>query len=172
MSIDFIRDELHLQHNSNSIDVDKLQKMFCDLIGFLLKNGMPMELFSNRSTFQEMNQKAINAEESLLAILGIFSRLTKQIFHIDFPTPDAFGSLLSRLQGQKQNESNPISFYCLNYLDLSNCLLIFRVLPRQTYNMPFSKMLISKISISRVLIFNVLILKVLILNMPTSKGLT
>jgi uncharacterized protein YjbI with pentapeptide repeats len=120
---DFIQDEVRLQALS---DVGNWQQTFCELIGFMLRHGMPMECLKPRPDFQEENRQALNAEDSLLAVLGTFSRLTKQISKISFPSRDAFGALLARLRGQRIDRSNPMSFYCLSYLDLSNCNLFFR----------------------------------------------
>jgi uncharacterized protein YjbI with pentapeptide repeats len=120
---DFIQDEVRLQAPS---EVGNWQQTFCGLIGFMLHHGMPMERLNPRPDFQEENRQALNAEDSLLAILGTFSRLTKQISKISFPSDDAFGALLARLRGQRTDGSNPMSFHSLNYLDLSNCVLVLR----------------------------------------------
>ena len=120
---DFIQDEVRLQDPS---DVGNWQQTFCELIGFMLRHGMPMERLIPRPDFQEENRQALNAEDSLLAVLGTFSRLTKQISKISFSSRDAFGALLARLRGQRTDASNPMSFHCLSYLDLSNCTLDFR----------------------------------------------
>jgi uncharacterized protein YjbI with pentapeptide repeats len=116
-------DEVGLQHLQDSSDVAKWQQTFCHLIGFMLRHGMPMERLDPRPNFQEENRQARNSEDSLLAILGVFNRLTKNLSKIYFPSPYAFGTLLARLQGQRAGVSNTISFYCLSYLDLSGCIL-------------------------------------------------
>ncbi len=120
---DFIQDEVRLQALS---DVGNWQQTFCELIGFILRHGMPMECLKPRPDFQEENRQALHAEDSLLAVLGTFSRLTKQISKISFPSTDAFGALLARLRGQRTEPPNPMSYHCLNYLDLSNCALFCR----------------------------------------------
>src|SRR4028118_1124137 len=122
----FVLDEVRLQHLQNSSNVAKWQQTFCHLIGFMLRHGMPMERLDPRPNFQEENRQARNSEDSLLAILGVFNRLTKEVSKIEFPSPYAFGTLLARLQGQRTGGSNPISFYCLSYLDLSECILCMR----------------------------------------------
>ena len=122
----FVRDEVRLEHLQDSSNVAKWQQTFCDLIGFMLRHGMPMELLDPRPNFQEENRQARNSEDSLLAILGVFNRLTKNLSKINFPSPDAFGTLIARLQGQRTGGSNPMSFYCLSYLDLSGCILDMR----------------------------------------------
>jgi uncharacterized protein YjbI with pentapeptide repeats len=71
-------------------------------------------------------RQALNAEDSLLAVLGAFQRITQEISNIEFPTLDAFGILLSRLRGQRTSNSNPLSFHCLSHLNLSGCNLAFR----------------------------------------------
>ncbi len=122
----FILDEVRLEHLQSSSDVTKWQQTFCHLIGFMLRRGMPMERLDPRPDFQEENRQARNSEDSLLAVLGVFHRLTKQISKIEFPSPDAFGTLLARLQGQRTGMPNPMSFHCLTYLDLSKCTLHVR----------------------------------------------
>jgi len=119
----FVLDEVGLEHLQDSSDVAKWQQTFCHLIGFMLRHGMPMELLHPRPNFQEENRQARNSEDSLLAILGIFNRLSKNLSRINFPSAYAFGTLIARLQGQRAGVSNTISFYCLSYLDLSRCIL-------------------------------------------------
>ena len=122
----FVLDEVRLQHLQDSSDVAKWQQTFCHLIGFMLRHGMPMERLDLRPNFQEHNRQACNSEDSLLAILGVFSRLTKNLSKINFLSRYAFGTLIARLQGQRTGVSNPMSFYCLSYLDLSRCILYMR----------------------------------------------
>jgi uncharacterized protein YjbI with pentapeptide repeats len=122
----FVMDEVRLEHLQDSSDVAKWRQTFCHLIGFMLRHGMPMDRLDPRPNFQEENRQARNSEDSLLAILGIFNRLTKEVSEIEFPSRDALGTLLARLQGQRTGGSNPMSFYCLSYLDLSGCTLLMR----------------------------------------------
>jgi uncharacterized protein YjbI with pentapeptide repeats len=122
----FVMDEVRLEHLQDSSDVAKWQQTFCHLIGFMLRHGMPMERLDPRPNFQEENRQARNSEDSLLAILGVFNRLTKNLSKINFPSQDAFGKLIAKLQGQRTGRSNPMSFYCLSYLDLSGCILYMR----------------------------------------------
>jgi uncharacterized protein YjbI with pentapeptide repeats len=122
----FVLDEVGLEHLQDSSNVAKWRQTFCHLIGFMLRHGMPMELLDPRPNFQEENRQARNSEDSLLAILGVFNRLTKNLSKIRFPSAYAFGTLIARLQGQGAGISNPISFYCLSYLDLSGCILYAR----------------------------------------------
>jgi len=122
----FVMDEVRLQMLQDPSEVAKWQKTFCELIGFMMKHGMPMERLSPRPDFQEENRQACNAEDSLLAVLGSFQHRTKTVSEIQFPSKQAFGALLARLQGQRIGDSVPISFYCLSYLNLSGCILLVR----------------------------------------------
>jgi uncharacterized protein YjbI with pentapeptide repeats len=122
----FIVDEVQLQHQPGSREVYEWQQTFCSLIGFMLRHSMPLERLIPRPSYQEESRQALNAEDSLLAVIGAFQRLTKEISNIEFPTPDAFGILLSRLCGQRTSASNPMSFHCLRHLNLSGCNLAFR----------------------------------------------
>jgi uncharacterized protein YjbI with pentapeptide repeats len=122
----FVMDEVRLQMRQEPREVAKWQKTFCELIGFMMKHGMPMELLSPRPDFQEENRQACNAEDSLLAVLGSFQRITKIVSEIKFPTLQTFGALLARLQGQRIGRANPMSFHCLSYLDLSHCIFHMR----------------------------------------------
>jgi uncharacterized protein YjbI with pentapeptide repeats len=122
----FIMDEVQLQHQPGSTEVCEWQQTFCSLIGFMLRHSMPLERLSPRPSYQEESRQALNAEDSLLAVLGAFQWITQEISNIEFPTPDAFGILLSRLRGQRTSVSNPMSFCCLSHLNLSGCTLVFR----------------------------------------------
>ncbi len=120
---DFIQNEVRLRYLANPLEIAAWQQTFCHLIEFAMHHGMPMERIRPRPDFQEEDRQAINAGNSLLAVLGIFADLTKTISKINFRTPDAFGELLTRLQGQRTTIATPVFFYGLRYLDLSKCIL-------------------------------------------------
>ncbi|NET62099.1 MAG: pentapeptide repeat-containing protein, partial [Symploca sp. SIO2E6] len=119
----FICDEIGLQNPS---DVGDWQKTLCGLIEFMLNHGMPMERLTPRPNFNEEMQQARNAEEALLAVLNACARVTKEISEIQWPSPDAFGTWISRLQGQRIGEENLLAFDCLSFLDLQGCMLDIR----------------------------------------------
>ncbi|NEQ49557.1 MAG: pentapeptide repeat-containing protein [Leptolyngbya sp. SIO3F4] len=119
----YILDELRLK---NPNWVCQLQEKICSLIRYMLTFGMPMEVLESRVSYlQEMNE-ARNAEEALLAVLNACAQISKQISNIDWPSPTAFGSWLSRLQAQRIGYENAFAFKCLSFLNLSNCILIFK----------------------------------------------
>ncbi|MBE9243983.1 pentapeptide repeat-containing protein [Microcystis aeruginosa LEGE 00239] len=111
-------------------EVKQWQKTLGDLIKYLLVKGMPMEGLKNRPNFQEEMRQARNAEEALLAVFNACGRVTEEIFPIQWPSPEAFGNWLARLQGQRIDFEPMFVLDCLSFLDLQNCLLIFRDLYR------------------------------------------
>ncbi|WP_413175705.1 pentapeptide repeat-containing protein [Anabaena azotica] len=117
----FIFDEMRLQETAN---VEKWQQTLCNLISFMLREGMPMEELK-LANFYEENRQARNAEEALLVVLNACARVTKKISEIKWHSPQDFGVWISRLRGQRSYYDNNI--FCLNYLsflDLRKCILI------------------------------------------------
>ncbi|MFN9735384.1 MAG: pentapeptide repeat-containing protein, partial [Microcystis sp.] len=107
-------------------EVKQWQKTLGHLIEYLLVKGMPMEGLKNRPNFQEEMRQARNAEEALLAVFNACGRVTEEIFPIQWPSPEAFGNWLARLQGQRIDSKPMLVLDCLSFLDLQNCLLICR----------------------------------------------
>jgi uncharacterized protein YjbI with pentapeptide repeats len=123
----FIVNQMQLQSPD---EVKQWQKTLGDLIEYLLVKGMPMEGLKNRPNFQEEMRQARNAEEALLAVFNACGRVTKKIFPIQWPSREAFGNWLARLQGQRIDYKPMFVLNCLSFLDLQNCLLICRDLYR------------------------------------------
>ncbi|MFM7280040.1 MAG: NACHT domain-containing protein, partial [Microcystis aeruginosa] len=119
----FIVNQIQLQSPD---EVKQWQKTLGHLIEYLLVKGMPMEGLKNRPNFQEEMRQARNAEEALLAVFNACGRVTEEIFPIQWPSPEAFGNWLARLQGQRINYGPMFVLDCLSFLDLQNCLLICR----------------------------------------------
>ncbi|GBD52421.1 hypothetical protein D3800_17200 [Microcystis aeruginosa NIES-298] len=119
----FIVNQMQLQSPD---EVKQWQKTLGDLIKYLLVKGMPMEGLKNRPNFQEEMRQARNAEEALLAVFNACGRVTEEIFPIQWPSPEAFGNWLARLQGQRIDFEPMFVLDCLSFLDLQNCLLIHR----------------------------------------------
>jgi hypothetical protein len=113
-----------LLHNES--DVGNWQQTLCHLIGFMLRHGMPMERLNPRPDFQEENRQARNAEEALLAVLNACARWTVEISKIEWHSPEAFGTWISRLQGQRVQFEDVFSLNCFSFLDLSLCNLYFK----------------------------------------------
>ncbi|MFN7907106.1 MAG: pentapeptide repeat-containing protein [Microcystis sp.] len=119
----FIVNQMQLQSPD---EVKQWQKTLGHLIKYLLVKGMPMEGLKNRPNFQEEMRQARNAEEALLAVFNACGRVTEEIFPIQWPSPEAFGNWLARLQGQRIDFEPMFVLDCLSFLDLQNCLLICR----------------------------------------------
>ncbi len=119
----FVVNQMQLQSPD---EVKQWQKTLGDLIKYLLDKGMPMEGLKNRPNFQEEMRQARNAEEALLAVFNACGRVTEEIFPIQWPSPEAFGNWLARLQGQRIDYEPMFVLDCLSFLDLQNCLLICR----------------------------------------------
>ncbi|MFP4101302.1 NACHT domain-containing protein, partial [Coleofasciculus sp.] len=98
---EFVLDEMRLHYQDKPEDVANWQDTLCHLISFMLKHGMPMEKLEPRPNFQEENRQARNAEEALLAVLNSCARLTEKLSEIKWHSLDAFGTWISRLQGQR-----------------------------------------------------------------------
>ncbi|MEQ9371996.1 MAG: pentapeptide repeat-containing protein [Coleofasciculus chthonoplastes F3-SA18-01] len=121
----FVLDEMRLHYQNQPEDVAKWQDTLCHLIGFMLKHGMPMEKLEPRPNFQEENRQARNAEEALLAVLNSCAGLTEKLSKIKWHSRDAFGSWISRLQGQRIDK-DVFCLSCLSFLDLRGCILNFK----------------------------------------------
>jgi hypothetical protein len=119
----FIVNQIQLQSPD---EVKQWQKTLGHLIEYLLVKGMPMEGLKNRPNFQEEMRQARNAEEALLAVFNACGRVTKEISPIQWPSREAFGNWLARLQGQIIDYKPMLVLDCLSFLDLQNCLLICR----------------------------------------------
>jgi hypothetical protein len=105
--------------------VEKWQQLFCDLIGYMLQQGMPMEKLDGL-TFLQMSEQSRNAEEALLAVLNACARVTEKVSKIKWKNPESFGKWLSKLQEQRTDFDKTLTFDYLSYLNLANCRLIFK----------------------------------------------
>ncbi|MDJ0795398.1 MAG: pentapeptide repeat-containing protein [Calothrix sp. MO_167.B12] len=119
----FVCDEIRIIHVKNILQVPHWQKTLCRLIEFMSANGMPMEGLKERPNFHEEMRQARNAEEALLVVLNACARVTQEISDIKWHSPEAFGELISRLQGQRIGSKNTLVFDCLSYLNLKDCIL-------------------------------------------------
>jgi uncharacterized protein YjbI with pentapeptide repeats len=118
--LSFLQDEIELQ----PLEQVKLwQQTLCELIGYMLRQGMPMEVLIPRPKFIEETQQACHASEVLLAALSSCAWQTGEVSKVTWPTPEAFGTWLMALQGQRKDNERPVALYCLNHLALEDCVL-------------------------------------------------
>ena len=134
----FIVDEIRWQKDNFNVDIGAWQQTMCDLISYMLKHGMPMEILSI-STFQEANRQALNGEEALLAVLNACARVTEKVSQIKWHSSvienldgeekeyfTDFGNWISRLRGQRVKYEDVFCLNCLSFLDLQNCIFTFQ----------------------------------------------
>ena len=145
----FIENEIRLSSIENA---SSWQETLCKLIGFELRNGVPMELI-NLPTFKESSRQARNVEESLMVVLHACALVTEKISNIVWPISKSFqstsfGELLSRLQGQRESV-NVFILRHLGSLSLRGQTLLFRDL----YGADLSKADLGRANLRRV-IFN------------------
>jgi hypothetical protein len=118
----FVRSEIEL---SDPTIVGNWQTTLCALIGWMLQNGMPMELLAPRPPYyQQEMQAAIRAEEAMLAILYACACVTEKVSEIHYPSPTSMGEWLNRLQGQRLGGENVLALQCLGFLNLEDSSLV------------------------------------------------
>ncbi len=115
----FIVNEVKLQPIET---VRKWQTMLCRLIESAVSEGMPMEKLE-LPTFKIMMDRSRNAEESLLAVLNACARSTREVSQVNWPSRDALGTWIGRLQGQRIDANNVLALDCLSFLNLQGCIL-------------------------------------------------
>ena len=98
------------------------QQTLCDLIGFEVRNGLPMELIS-LSTFKEATRQARNAEEALLVTLHACALVSEKVSNIAWSINSPldsmpFGQLISRLVVQHEPFTLPFILKHLGFLNL------------------------------------------------------
>jgi len=121
--LNFLQDEVRLQ---SQVDVERWQSTLKKLFGFMLRHGMPMERLQLKS-FQGVVVHARQAEEALLVTLHACASVTQTLSTVDWPSSDAMGAWLARLQGQRTTyATSPLVFRCLRLLNLSSCVLMNR----------------------------------------------
>jgi uncharacterized protein YjbI with pentapeptide repeats len=136
------------------------QETLCKLIGFELRNGLPMELI-NLPNFKEATRQARNAEESLIVVLNACARVTNKRANVTWaPTPNSnydtsFGDLLSRLQGQRGYSGEHMFILDhLGFLNLENQSLV----SRDFYEANFNNANLANANLHRVNLFHALLI--------------
>ena len=123
---DFVVDEMRLHYQQNEADVADWQQTLCHLIDFMLRYGIPMERLNPRPDFYEENRQAVNAEESLLAVLDACVRSTGTISNVQWTSDEALGAWILRLQGPRPADvSAPVLKY-ISSMNLQGCNLSYK----------------------------------------------
>ena len=117
---DFIFQEIVLQDKEI---VKQWQQTLCNLISYMLRQGMPMEKIAPRPSYQEECRQSRNAEEALLAVLSGCARHTEEISEIQWQSEYSFAKWLSRLHNQIEDDSQIIVNQCLSWLSLERANL-------------------------------------------------
>ena len=116
----FLQNEVLYEVERSGIEpVKAWQSTLCELISFMLKQGMPMEELSPRPNYHEERRQARNAEETLLAVLNACALASQKQSSIEWTSPTAARAWFMQLQGDRTQGKNPVGFQCLNYLNLS-----------------------------------------------------
>jgi uncharacterized protein YjbI with pentapeptide repeats len=118
----FIENEVRL---AGTPAVSRWQETLSELIGFELRNGLPMEMI-NLPTFKEALAQARNAEEGLMVILHACAKERGEYSNATWPDAVSCGNLLSRLQGQRIDRGFSLILEHLGYLNLEKQVLRFR----------------------------------------------
>ncbi len=121
--LSFLQDEIK---RSDQEIAGQWQKTLCDLIGYMLKHGMPIEALDPRPKFIEEIKMYRNASETLLAMLSSCAWVTEELSDIKWSNTISFGEWLTILQRQRIGRNNPIAFNCLNHLNLSGRFLTLK----------------------------------------------
>jgi uncharacterized protein YjbI with pentapeptide repeats len=119
----FVLDEMRLHHSQNPGYVAAWQQTLCDLISFMLRQGMPMERLNPRLDYHEEKKQARNSEEALLAVLNSCALVNERISNIEWLSLDSFGNWVLSLQKQRTGSDNVLALNCFSYLNLQNCIL-------------------------------------------------
>jgi uncharacterized protein YjbI with pentapeptide repeats len=125
--LEFVRQEVRLIYQDRPELIIQWQETCCKLIEYLLRDGLPMEEFGGLS-FYQMNNRAIQAEIMLLALLNACAICTEKLSIIDWSDDRTFGTWLARMQGQRAYSDFSISDFsivavCLSWLNLDGARL-------------------------------------------------
>ena len=110
----FMVNEVSLQPKT---EVKAWQTTLRGLIGYMLRQGMPMETIDSRPSYREECRQSRNAEEALLVILSACAKYTQEISNIPLQSEYSFRRWLARLRNSTV-EQEIIVTRCLNGLDL------------------------------------------------------
>ena len=92
--------------------VEGLQPQIASLLSLVMEKGMPFR--GDRKSNKEENRLSRNAEEALLVMLHLCTKISGRRVTIDFPTPYDFGAWVSKLQPQRKGGENTIAYWCFS----------------------------------------------------------
>lgn len=115
----FLLSEVKLR---DSVELSDWQGCLTNLLGYLLRQGLPMEQLQLPS-FRDALFQARNAEEALLVALNSCARVTGRVSALVPPDPTAFGAWFRRIQGQRTGPEPSLAARCLSHLDLTGSAL-------------------------------------------------
>jgi hypothetical protein len=121
--LEFVRQEVRLIYRERPAIIEQWQETCCKLIEYLLREGLPMEEFGGLS-FYQMNNRAIQSEIMLLALLNACAICTEKLSIINWIDNRTFGTWLARMQGQKDFSDRSIAALCLSWLNLDGAMLV------------------------------------------------
>jgi hypothetical protein len=102
-------------------EVTKWQKMLCQLIEYVVTEGLPSA--EPRPIFKEEERLSRNAETALLATHSACAWVTREMAQIQWgKETTAAGEWLMKLRGQRTG-INTFIYKCLNHLNLKGCIL-------------------------------------------------
>ena len=108
--LEFIHDEIRLL----PVKAESYQNTLVELLNYILKYGMPVESMRPRpSYYSEEEVYSLNACTALIAVLCICSQVTGRHSDLTSNPPRAFGTLIYKLQGQRESAINHIILNCL-----------------------------------------------------------
>ncbi|MEO1413345.1 MAG: pentapeptide repeat-containing protein, partial [Bacteroidota bacterium] len=102
--------------------VEGLQPQIASLLSLVMEKGMPFR--GDRKSNKEENRLSRNAEEALLVMLHLCTKISGRRVTIDFPTPYDFGAWVSKLQPQRKGGENTIAYWCFSKLVLSGTVMM------------------------------------------------
>ena len=115
----FLSNEIRRQKRE---DVVGWQEMLCELISYMLRNGMPYEKMSSTTSFYHQTRQSRNSEEALLATLSACALYTEKVSDIKWPDVSSAGEWLSKLCGQRTVDF-VFPYSCLNHIGLRGQVL-------------------------------------------------
>nr|WP_152629699.1 pentapeptide repeat-containing protein [Haliangium ochraceum] len=94
------------------------QHVLCRCIGFVMRNGMPMEKLNPRPSFREEVQHANHAEIALFVALNACATKSRKLSKSDWPTPASFRAWLAQKTESSTGHPPFVLSRALSFLEL------------------------------------------------------